>query len=715
MMQLQEGGGLRPRWILAALVLFVLWSGWRLTTLSTENSAEIFLGPDDPQRIAQQTLRENFSAPWFLVLQLQTGKDLTGPDLKTLAQLARTLEELPGVVAVLHRQRSRDLTVAELRRAEAESPLRTLVRLSQVEAGQYAMVVLIADAPRTERLQLDRHIELTCHQAILPTWSLSASSQDRIDQALDRSAVEVQRSFLPLLAAVMAVFLWFAFRDLRTLLAVGLLVVCVEAGALALLSLFGEPLNLLTILLPVLLLALTTALALHVVHHLRRAQATGLQGADAVAEAVRGQWLPCLLTSLTTAIAFASLGVTSLVPLRVLGISMSLGIALSYLLGFTALPVLLEVLRARPMTGLSLGSYLESLVPKLMKPRWRWWGPALFLLLAAAWAIPRLRLETNGLLYFTPDEPIRQQTEVIEQSVAGVVALELLLRCEESESLTILDRLHQLQEQAQLKGSLLSAKTLLEEGAHQMGMPVSEAGLAVAWGMADRLPEREAAIVRAYRGESGVLRATWLLPTMGHEEYAELSAGVDQVLSGLQGEFPDLQVQRAGAFPIIMRVQAELLGALSQSLAMTAALVFLLLGLLFRSARFALAAIPPTLVPLASAVALCPVLDCPLSIGTIMVFSVSLGIAVDDGIHILHGLRRGLSVRELLAEVGEAVTATTLVILAGFLTLALSSFLPTRFFGILAAVAMLVALWANLTMLPGLLAADCNPGERKRS
>jgi predicted RND superfamily exporter protein len=100
-----------------------------------------------------------------------------------------------------------------------------------------------------------------------------------------------------------------------------------------------------------------------------------------------------------------------------------------------------------------------------------------------------------------------------------------------------------------------------------------------------------------------------------------------------------------------------------------------------------------------------------LELSGVITFSICLGIAVDDTTHVLARFRRewaeGYDAREALQRtmrgVGLPMVTTTLVFVAGFGTLALSSLPGLRQFGLLSVVAMATALTCDLVVLPALL------------
>ena len=100
-----------------------------------------------------------------------------------------------------------------------------------------------------------------------------------------------------------------------------------------------------------------------------------------------------------------------------------------------------------------------------------------------------------------------------------------------------------------------------------------------------------------------------------------------------------------------------------------------------------------------------------IDIGTSIVLSVCLGIAVDDTIHFLThyriSLKRGESIEEAinstLREVGQAITVTTLILMSLFVCFIPVSHLGVSRFSILALVAVFSALLADLVLLPAML------------
>ena len=165
----------------------------------------------------------------------------------------------------------------------------------------------------------------------------------------------------------------------------------------------------------------------------------------------------------------------------------------------------------------------------------------------------------------------------------------------------------------------------------------------------------------------------------------------------------------------MMVLYNNLLQSLFRSQIITLGAVFLVilltLAVLFRSLSIALLAIVPNLLAASMVLGMIGLLGVPLDIMTITIASITIGIGVDDTIHYIHRFHAEwlvdcdyrLAVRRAHASIGRAMYYTSLIITIGFMVLGLSQFIPTVYFGLFTAFAMVSALIANLTLLPMLL------------
>ncbi|MCZ6665586.1 MAG: MMPL family transporter, partial [Gammaproteobacteria bacterium] len=137
----------------------------------------------------------------------------------------------------------------------------------------------------------------------------------------------------------------------------------------------------------------------------------------------------------------------------------------------------------------------------------------------------------------------------------------------------------------------------------------------------------------------------------------------------------------------------------------------IMLTILFRSPVVALVGIIPNILAATCILGFMGWMNIPLDIMTITIAAITIGIAVDDCIHYLYRYKTELprigdpieTMHYCHANIAKAAFYTTLTITVGFSILIMSNFIPTVLFGMLTAVAMIVALLAALTLMPKLI------------
>jgi len=148
------------------------------------------------------------------------------------------------------------------------------------------------------------------------------------------------------------------------------------------------------------------------------------------------------------------------------------------------------------------------------------------------------------------------------------------------------------------------------------------------------------------------------------------------------------------------------------SLFLAVIVIFALMTTLFRSLRLGLLSVPPNLLPLMTTLAYLYIRGISLNPGTVIIFSISVGLAVDGSIHFLTRFREEVAAGQstdgaLLTATqgtGKAVVISYLSLIAGFSVLQLSSFVPVKLFGELICVTVFGCLLSTLLVLPAMIA-----------
>ena len=186
-------------------------------------------------------------------------------------------------------------------------------------------------------------------------------------------------------------------------------------------------------------------------------------------------------------------------------------------------------------------------------------------------------------------------------------------------------------------------------------------------------------------------------------------AEIDAIIA--EGKKRGLDVEVTGKGQLWQRMNPYVVDTFVTSLAIAVVAMTLLLIIVFKSVPLGLLAMVPNGAPLIIGGGLLSLLDRPLDVGTVVVFSVCLGIAVDDTIHFLANYNRlrqaGRAAREaveiVFTHTMPALVITTLILVSSFGVFVFASFTPNRWFGILVAFVLSAALITDATLLPALL------------
>jgi predicted RND superfamily exporter protein len=175
-----------------------------------------------------------------------------------------------------------------------------------------------------------------------------------------------------------------------------------------------------------------------------------------------------------------------------------------------------------------------------------------------------------------------------------------------------------------------------------------------------------------------------------------------------------ISVYEAGQSPIYNRINDLVVQTFFSSMSISIPMIFIIMLLVFKDLKLALLSLIPNVFPLATASGIMYLMGDEINIGNVIVFSVCLGIAVDDTIHFIanykikksHGMSGINSLKSTLAQTGKALILTTIMLMLGFGAFVVGEFVPNQKFGIYCAIILFLALVSDLVLLPAILLAS---------
>lgn len=560
-------------------------------------------------------------------------------------------------------------------------------------------------------------------------------------------------------------FSFVLLRSVRLALLVMIVSLYTVGIALSLVPVTGGFMNMVLVVMPTLLMVLTTSAGIHLANYWRHAacDADGeITNAAAVIEAARTAAKPCMLASLTTAVGLLSLCSSTLVPVRDFGIYSAIGCVISLFVVLYGLPSLMLYWQSRTPGERELRSEnwnrLGAFVYRFSRP------VVLTCCIAGAICVYGLnwfRTETKVIRYFPEESRIVQDYRFIEENLSGIVPVDTVVRfdADGQKELNILQRMelvrriqNKIQQHPDISGAISLAtfqpettepgkearsrqKMTYRLRAQQMQKKIHNALRRQYAGGAtddeepqDGEDEEEgkqytfssliALDQSTADGPEAVPDELWRISAqvaiLTDLDYGVLMKDLDEIAQSelkLVGS-PGTNHVVTGLVPVFLRTQQAVLESLIRSFGLAFAVIACVMILLLRDPLAGLITMIPNLFPVFAVFGLISYYGVRIDIGTMITASVALGIAVDGTLHLLTWFRRQLefgdsraeAVSKALEHCGPAMLQTSAAIGLGMLTLMPVELLLISRFGWLMAALIGVALIADIILLPALLA-----------
>ncbi len=710
--------------------------------LEVDNSIDNWLLEDDPGIQAYQEFRREFQNDEYIVIGYRPpGGVLSERGLAFARHLTDELARIDGVLDVESivtaeeiRASGDTLSVGDLVRpplssAERERILQKLTTdrlyrgaLASRDGSAGAILVKVERLDSgnvARRWQIIDDVRQVTGGAELPLYLTGGVI---FDHELFHTMVADQRLLIPLMMGIFVVVLGWLFRTATGVVLPSLTVAVSIVWTFALLGLTGFTLNVVAAILPVVLLAIGVADSVHLISEYQEQLAREPCKHEALVEASTLVLVPCLFTSVTTAMGFLGLLAIRVAPLREFGLFAAIGTMLAFVATFTMVPAALALLPAPPprrarASRRRLG--LESVFAFVSTHRtWILAASALFMLVGFA-GLPGVRTSANWYRYLHRDNPVIEATDFVEDNIGGVYTIELLVQAKNNgkESIKSLDAMREMQalerrleadpaiESALSPADFVAVmnRTMHRDDPAFERLPDSRQAI----GQLLLMYEMDAPDGRLYdfvnfdfsRGR--IMARSRMSEADVHHQF------LDQARK-LARSFSHISAIPTGLMVLYNDVERHMLTGMITGFSIAFVAVTLMMILLLRTFRHGLLAMIPGALPVVFVVGMTGWLGVPLGTMPAMMGNVALGIAVDNAIHMLtrYGRlrRRGLDPRAAIGQaaivVGRPVLFTTSVLCLGFGVLGFSQLVPNQFFGILTAIVLFGSLVGALVTLP---------------
>ncbi len=492
---------------------------------------------------------------------------------------------------------------------------------------------------------------------------------------------------------------------------------------LALYGAAGFRLNLLSTLIPTIIILLGVMDVMHILNEFRKSNPDHNPTQRAILSLKR-IWKPCLFTSLSTMAGFLSLGISPVAIVAEFGIFSALGIAFalffSFLLGVLFLPISpLPAIEDKTSQKLSL---LQDWVIKKQKPII---GILLLFLISAGFSIPKLQVDTDSIGYLPESHPVRTQSNRIEALFGPYMPLDYLIESKDSAlgQVEVQEKLYRLEERI-LKLDPIGAVS----GYHDV-IAAFQKDPSQAW----QVDSGQYLKMSLLLENNPQLQKSFLSPDQNWGRLflsgklisaSQLAATLDSVaLIAERTLGKDLSIKAAGYQSLYAGIVNYVTQTQVRSIALAGLLIFLLLWSFLRSLKLSLISLIPNFFPVLLLFSVMAWFGIALDSATASIASIVLSFSIDDTMHFIWHYQQSRKIgqsplearRKTMAHVGRAIVFTSLVLFAGYILMWFGNLRTVVYFGTLTSVSILAALMSQLLIFPILLARwDRNTNETRK-
>ena len=742
------------RWaVIIATFLLVMLAGRGATGLFFDTEYRAFFGEDNPELQAFEELQNVYTKNdnILFVVSPENGAIFSPEHLEAIEKLTSDAWQLPfsiRVDAVTNYQHTYseedDLIVADLIANAGSLPDSALAAAKAVALKEPLLRKRLVnpDASVTGvnvTLQLPGKSAEEVPQTVAaaraladqirseyPDLAIRLTGIAMLNNAFMETSQQDMGSLMPLMFLAMILIMIFSLRSISGTVATLFLLMLSVVTAMGVAGYYNVGLTPPSAQAPLIILTLSIADSIHILVSMLREMKRGLSKYEAIVESIRLNFMPVFLTSISTVIGFLSLNFSDVPPFNHLGNITSVGVMAAFILSITFLPALMSVLpvRVKVKDENETGGMerFAGFVISQQKPLL--YGTAAIMLLLVA-LIPLNQLDDRFVEYFDTRVDFRNDTDYTSQNLTGIYQIEYSLSGGEEGSISdpeYLQAMESFAEWFRMQPGVDHVSTFTDiikrlnfnmhnDDPAYYRLPDSR-DLAAQYLL---LYEMSLPYGLDLNNQVNVDKsATRFIVTVQNMSAIEIQELAETGESWLQKNAPVSMHSAKGSGPVLMFSHISGVNIRSMMIGTIAALIVISLMMIFalRSLRLGLLSFIPNLFPAAVAFGIWGLTSGVINLGLSVVIGLTMGIVVDDSIHFLSKYLRarrekGLSASEAVyyafANVGRALTVTTVILVIGFLILSTSAFDMNASLGRMTAITLGLALAIDFLFLPPLL------------
>jgi len=538
--------------------------------------------------------------------------------------------------------------------------------------------------------------------------------------------------FVLMSMAIAALIMLFFFKSMKVVLSSLLIVAISIVWVLGTTVLFNFKITILTGVIPSLIIIIAIENCIYILNKYHWEYRSHGNKIKALIRVIQRIGFASLMTNAATALGFAAFILIPNQMLREFGIITALNIMLEYVLCIILLPIIFSFIgppTARHIKHLDsnlFGAIINKIIYLISYRRHLIYGIACGLVLIGFGGISMMKTSGKIVDDFEKDDPIYLDLKFFENNFGGVMPFEISIDTKKKNGVmagSTIDKIDELQKMINtypefskpisIAELLKFSKQAYFGGDSTMySMPGNvEKGFILGYLPKNQQGKKNNLLYAFLDSTKRYTRVSFQMADIGTKHMDSLMAKIHPQIDSIFSP-AKYKVVVTGNSIVYARGTNFLIHNLFESVIIAIVMISFLMALLFSSFRMILVSMIPNIIPLLITAAIMGFAGIPIKPSTIIVFSIALGISVDNAIQYLSRYRHELKITKgdikqsaisALHEAGFSMIYTSIVLVLGFSVFIVSSFGGTQALGILISTTLLIAMFFNIMVLPSLL------------
>jgi len=735
------------KWRWVSIVLYALLLppfGYFAARVAQDNSIERLIVANDPDLARTREFQKVFGAGEYAVIAFEAEDPFDPAVLDRVERAERAIGATPGIdinsaLSTYRRAKAGFSPTPEQSSAFKKFATTGDLFRKQGLVGDHflAMPLVLNVESYKHRGELVAAIDkaLAPIEADLgPIQAVRKLGQPYVSIYLDETTQRTTNKLSALFIGFVVLLTLYLYRSVRTLVAVLLTLGVCLALSMGYIGMTGGSLSIVSPMVPVTIMVTVLATLVYLQSRFVDKPA-GASVDEHQIFALTNKFIACTASVFATAVGFAALAVSSIRPIREMGIWVAVGLSLSWVVMFTLFPALQKVLKTPTSEHQATAApWFDKLVEWLpgFSYRFRWPLVVGSLLLSVGGAVALFGLRgavepmallTNPIEYIAKDSRVYQDYQALSKKLPGMAITNIWIKgkfgsISEPDVLTGLHEFTTALEADPDVGAAIGPSTMLRIVRHVSGQdsawPADAEGRDEMAGDLERLLSQEPMVQKfVQRGSAAQAQIAIVSRTTEHDGFLRLEQKIRDAWTQAAEKNPSLkpfEMNIVGLSPLQAKMSQSLVPTLVESFALTVVIIFATFLVVFRSGAARVMAIIPSLFAILVMFGVMRVTGMSLNVATILIASTVLGTSENDQIHFFYHFQEKrkdasveASLKHTLSVAGKAIVFATLINAGGFLAFALADLPPMRQFGILTALAFVLSMVADFTALPAAL------------